>query len=597
MQSADIRKSFLDFFVAREHTLKASSSLVSKDPTVLLTTAGMQQFVPYFVGDEEPTERRYTSSQKCFRTPDIDEVGDRTHLTFFEMLGNFSIGDYFKQEAIEWAWEYMTRVLKLPQEKLWVTHFAGEKDIPRDTEALEIWKKIGIPDQRIKAFGRESNFWGPPGESGPCGPSSEIHIDLGPESSAKKEKHDCGPNCDCGRFLELWNLVFMQYFCAEDGVLTALPAKNIDTGAGLERLAMAAQGKKTVFETDLFMPLLEEIARRTKKTYQENERAFRIIADHVRGATFLVSDGVRPGKNGRDYILRRVVRRAIRTAEVLGLSEPFVSDLAMVVVAMYSREYPELAKNREVIRRELIQEEERFRTTLKKGLKHFEQVTTEGKLSGPEAFHLYETYGFPIELVRELAIERNIKLDEKGYNESLQKHQELSRVGAMDKFQRKGGGQGEEVKKAHTATHLLHQALRDVLGMHVKQAGSRLFDDELSFDFTHPQKMSDQERAKVEEIVNKKIQQNLPMMMQMMTLDEAKKSGAIGLFEKKYGDKVQVCSIMEGDKPYSREFCGGPHVENTNQVQLFKITKEKSSSAGIRRIKAIVGKKALEKTD
>jgi alanyl-tRNA synthetase len=597
MQSADIRKSFLDFFVARGHSLKASSSLVSKDPTVLLTTAGMQQFVPYFVGDEEPTERRYTSSQKCFRTPDIDEVGDRTHLTFFEMLGNFSIGDYFKQEAIEWAWEYMTSVLKLPKEKLWITYFAGEKDIPRDTEALEIWKKIGIPDQRIKAFGRESNFWGPPGESGPCGPSSEIHIDLGLESSSKKEKHDCGPNCDCGRFLELWNLVFMQYFCAEDGVLTALPAKNIDTGAGLERLAMAAQGKKTVFETDLFMPILDQIAKRTGKTYQENQRAFRILADHIRGATFLVSDGVRPGKNGRDYILRRVIRRAIRTAEVLGVSEPFVSELATVVIKMYGSEYPELAKNEKIIRSELRQEEERFRTTLKKGLKHFEQVTTNGTLSGPEAFHLYETYGFPIELVRELAVERNIKLDEKGYKESLQKHQELSRIGAMDKFQRKGGGQGEEVKKAHTATHLLHQALRDVLGLHVKQAGSRLFDDELSFDFTHPQKMSDQERAKVEEIVNQKIKQSLPMMMQMLTLEEAKKTGAIGLFEKKYGDKVQVCSIMEGDKPYSREFCGGPHVENTNEVQLFKITKEKSSSAGIRRIKAVVGKKALEETN
>lgn len=565
---------------------------MSSDPTVLLTTAGMQQFTPFFIGDEEAPEKRYTSSQKCFRTPDIDEVGDETHNTFFEMLGNFSIGDYFKAEAIPFAWEYVTNILKLPKEKLWVTVFAGEKGVPRDDEAEKIWLSLGVPKERIREFGRDSNFWGPPGESGPCGPSSEIHMDLGPEKSHQKEKHECGPNHSCGRFLELWNLVFMQYYQAEDGVLSALPAKNIDTGAGLERLAMVVQNKPNIFETDIFSPLLEKIEVLSGKKYSDEARAFRIIADHVRGSTFLIADGVRPGKNGRDYILRRVIRRALRQGEQLGMHEPFLAQLADVVIAQYQEQYPELTKERDVIAKELTVEEENFRRTLRRGLKHFAEVTKDGKLTGLEAFHLYDTYGFPIEVVRDLATERNVSVDEKGYEEAFKKHQELSRVGAMEKFKRKGGGQGEEVKKAHTATHLLHQALRDVLGNHVTQAGSRLFDDELSFDFKHPAKMTDEERAKVEEIVNQKISLGLPMHMEKLPLEQAKKLGAIGLFEEKYGDLVQVCSILEGEKAYSREFCGGPHVENTKEVKLFKIIKEKSSSAGIRRIKAIVGRKA-----
>lgn len=596
MQSSELRESFQKFFEERGHTRVPSSSLVSKDPTVLLTTAGMQQFVPYFVGDEEPAHKRYTSSQKCFRTPDIDEVGDESHNTFFEMLGNFSIGDYFKADAIQWAWEYVTNVLNLPKKKLWATYFSGdtERSIDADDEAKELWIKVGIPEDQIRGFGKDSNFWGPPGESGPCGPSAEIHIDLGAEHSKNKTKHDCGPNCDCGRFLELWNLVFMQYFCAEDGTLTALPSKNIDTGAGFERLLMVVQGKSSIFETDIFAPLLSKLAELTGKPYRDNARSFRVIADHLRGATFLVSDGVTPGKNGREYILRRIIRRAVRQGQTLGLNDDFLAQLASVVVETYGSAYPDLKKNLQNIQEVLTEEEHKFRSSLARGLKHFEGVTKDRKLSGEEAFHLYETYGFPIEVVRELSQEHEIQFDEQGYEQALEKHQELSRVGAMDKFKRKGGGQGEEVKKAHTATHLLHQALRDVLGPHVTQAGSRLFNDELSFDFTHPQKMTDEEKTQVEQIVNDKIRAHLPMNMEVLPLDEAKKKGAIGLFEKKYGDKVQICSIMEGDKAYSREFCGGPHVHNTEEVQLFKITKEKSSSAGVRRIKAVVGKKALE---
>ncbi|MFO0705134.1 MAG: alanine--tRNA ligase [Candidatus Andersenbacteria bacterium] len=596
MTSSEIRESFLQFFEKRGHTRVPSSSLVSKDPTVLLTTAGMQQFIPYFVGDEEPPKRRYTTSQKCFRTPDIDSVGDESHNTFFEMLGNFSIGDYFKKDAIPWAWEYVTTVLKLPADQLWATYFSGdpERKVAADTEAHDLWKSVGIPEARIVGLGTESNFWGPPGESGPCGPCAEIHIDLGVDRSRRKDPHECGPNCDCGRFLELWNLVFMEYFCAEDKSLSPLPAKNIDTGAGLERLTLVVQDKRSVYDTDLFVPLLDKIAELTGKKYADFAREFRIMADHTRGATFLISDGIKPGKNGRDYILRRVIRRAVRQAQRLGLTKDFMATLAEVVIAHYKESYPELAKEGARILSEITAEEQKFRQSLARGLKHFENVTKDGKLSGAEAFHLYETYGFPIEAVRDLTREQKVKFDEAGYEQALAKHQELSRVGAMDKFKRKGGGQGEEVKKAHTATHLLHQALRDVLGTHVTQAGSRLFDDELSFDFTHPTKLTDEQKAKVEAIVNEKIKKHLPMQMQIVPLDEAKKLGAIGLFEKKYGDKVQICSIMEGDKAYSREFCGGPHVDNTGTVQLFKITKEKSSSAGIRRIKAVVGRKALE---
>lgn len=598
MQSGEVRESFLRFFEKRKHQRVPSSSLVSKDPTVLLTTAGMQQFVPYFLGDEEPPAKRFTSSQKCFRTPDIDEVGDETHLTFFEMLGNFSIGDYFKDDAIPWAWEYVTKVIKLPKDKLWCTYFAGEpatgsnKAIPEDTEARDLWLKVGVPESHIKGFGKDSNFWGPPGESGPCGPSAEIHIDLGVEHSRNPHEHLCGPNCECGRFLELWNLVFMQFYCAEDKSLTPLPAKNIDTGAGFERMVMAVQGKSSVYETDIYAPLMAMVTELTGKRYDQFRREFRIIADHARGATFLLAEGVRPGKNGRDYILRRVIRRAVRQAERLGLQQNFMERLAQVVIDQYGSLYAELTKNVQSIVSEIRAEEERFRITLARGLRHFTEVTKAGSLNGADAFRLYETYGFPIEAVRDLTREYKIKFDEHGYDDAVLAHQEKSRVGAMDKFKRKGGGQGEEVKKAHTATHLLHQALRDVLGAHVKQAGSRLFDDELSFDFTHPSKLTDEERSKVEAIVNEKINKALPMQMRIVPIAEAKKLGAIGLFEKKYGDKVQICSIMEGDRAYSREYCGGPHVNNTREVKLFKITKEKSSSAGIRRIKAVVGRKA-----
>ena len=595
MESKDLRESFIRFFEERGHVRQPSSPLVSDDPTVLLTTAGMQQFIPYFTGDRDAPHKRYTSAQKCFRTVDVEEVGDTSHLTFFEMLGNFSIGDYFKAEAIKWAWEYLTNVLKLPADKLWVTYFEGEpkRGVDPDKEAHDLWKSIGLPADHIRGFGSDTNFWGPPGESGPCGPSSEIHIDLGVERSSKPHDHECGPNCDCGRFLELWNLVFMQYFCAEDGSLSALPSKNIDTGAGFERLLMVVQGKNTIFETDLFVPIIKKVEQLSNKEYKENEKSFRIIADHVRGAVFLIADGVRPGKSGREYILRRVIRRAVNYEHQLGIRTHRLEDLAEVVVNLYESAYPELRSQLGLIKDVLIDEEQRFRKTIERGLKHFENISAGGDvISGADIFYIYETFGFPIELSREIAREKGTTIDERGLEQALKEHQELSRVGAMEKFKRKGGGQGDEVKKAHTATHLLHQALRDVLGGHVTQAGSRLFDDELSFDFTHPTKMTDEQKQKVEEIVNQKIKLDLPMLTEIVTPDEAKAKGAIGLFEKKYGDKVQICSVMEGDQAYSREFCGGPHVHNTAEIQQFKIVKEKSSSAGIRRIKAVVGRKA-----
>jgi len=600
MTSEELRKTFLNFFAERGHTIAPSSSLISDDPTVLLTTAGMQQFIPYFMGDKEPPAKRYTTIQKCFRTPDIEEVGDDSHLTFFEMLGHFSIGDYFKADAIPWAWEFLTQTLGISKDKLWITIFEGEpaRDgraaIPADDEARKLWLELGVSEDRIVAAGRPDNFWGPPGESGPCGPNAEVHIDRGVEHSRRKDEHACDPSCECGRFLELWNSVFMEYFCAEDGSLTPLPAKNIDEGAGLERIAMVLQGVPTIYETDLFVPLIKRIETLCGKKYEDHRSAFRIIADHARGATFLIADGVKPGKSGSEYILRRVIRRAVVQGHKLDLHKHFMDDLAQVVIEQYKEHYSELDKPK-LIKMVLETEEQGFRKTIEKGLAYYKAATESGSLSAADVFYLSTTLGYPVELTQELAKEEDKSLEvdfADKLNVLFKEHQEKSRIGAMEKFQRKGGGQGQEVEKAHTATHLLQQALRDVLGAHVTQAGSRLFDDELSFDFTHPEKMTDEQKAEVEHIVNEKIQQRLPMVTAQMGVEEAKEQGATGLFEEKYGDTVQVCSIMEGDKPYSRELCGGPHVENTSQVELFKIIKEKSSSAGIRRIKAVVGKKA-----
>jgi alanyl-tRNA synthetase len=592
MTSQEIRQKFLKFFEEKGHKVVPSSSLIPDDPSVLLTTAGMQQFVPYLSGQVKPPYQRACSVQKCFRTDDIDEVGDDVHHTFFEMLGNWSFGDpdapdgvgagYFKEGAIEYALELLTSEFKIPLNKLWVTVFQGENKIPKDEEAIDLWVKHGFPKERIFEFGAKENFWGPVGLVGPCGPCSEIHYDQTGQPCSLGEK--CGPNCSCGRFVEIWNLVFMQYNKNQSGEYELLPQKNIDTGAGLERLSALLQKKKSDYETDLFQSIIEDLPGK-------DLRAQRIIADHIRGICFLIADGVLPSNIEQGYILRRILRRAIRLGKVLNCSEKFLIPLAQKAIELYKDIYPELQTRQTDILTVIQKEEEKFSRTLEKGLREFEKITSQ-VISGQEAFNLFSTYGFPLELTKELAKEKGMKVDEVGFQEEFEKHQKISRAGVEKKFGGHGLGEArvfsqedeEKIKKLHTATHLLHQALRDVLGDHVQQMGSDINPERLRFDFTHSEKMTPEQIKKVEEIVNQKIKEDLPVKVEEMSPEEAIQSGALAFFKEKYGEKVRVYSI--GD--YSKEICAGPHVERTGQLGVFKIKKEQSSSAGVRRIKAIL---------
>ncbi|TSC95871.1 MAG: alanyl-tRNA synthetase [Parcubacteria group bacterium Athens1014_10] len=593
MSSKELRKIFLSFFEKRGHQIVPSSSLIPADPTALFTSAGMQQFVPYLSGETEPPYQRAVSTQKCFRTSDIDSVGNLRHLTFFEMLGNWSFGDYFKEEAIVFARDFITKEMKIPEQKLWITVFEGDKETPFDEESFKIWQKF-VDEKRIVKLSRESNFWGPVTSSGPCGPCSEIHYDLG-------KKFKCGEDChspacknkDCQRFIEIWNLVFMEYFQDADGKLKELPAKNVDTGMGLERLALIKQDKDDLFETDLFAPMIEKISELSEKKYQNNVKLFRIIADHSRAACFLISDGILPSKEDRGYVLRRILRRVIRYGKILNLPKNFLIPVAQAVIKNYQEAYPELKRKENDILVVLQDEEEKFNKTLEKGLKQFNNVTIKqfnNVISGEEVFHLYDTYGFPLELTKELAQEKGLKIDEKSFQDFFARHQEISRAGVKNKFGGHGlnGEIGKEEKykitKLHTATHLLHQALRDVLGGHIQQAGSDLTPERLRFDFTHPEKLTDEQKKKIEEIVNQKIKEKLEIKTEEMPYEEAIKSGVLAFFKEKYPKIVKIYSI--GD--YSKEICAGPHIENTSEISYFKIISEKSSSAGVRRIKAIM---------
>ncbi len=564
MTSREIRKSFLDFFAKKGHIIIPSSSLLPKDdPSVLLTTAGMQQFKPYYTGEKDPIKdfgvRRTASIQKSFRTSDIDSVGDESHLTFFEMLGNFSFGDYFKEDAIKWSWEFITKELGISPERCHVSVFNGDNEIPEDKESIEIWKSLGLSDNKIKKAGREDNFWGPTGNEGPCGPTSEIYVDN----------------------IEVWNLVFNEYYQRPDKTLTPLKQNGVDTGMGLERLAMVAQGAPTVFETDLFEPLIQAIPH---KDMDNEARAVRIIADHIRGSIFLISDGVLPSNVTQGYILRRLLRRAIRYGKVLGLEKNFLIPMAQKVMEMYKEFYPELSIKREDILTVIQKEEEKFSKTLELGIKEFEKIAISGIITSEGTFRLYESFGFPPELTKELAFERNIKFDESGFKAAMEKHQELSRTASAGMF--KGGlaDASEETIKYHTAAHLMLAALRQVLGEQVSQKGSNITPERLRFDFSYNQKMTPEEIKQVEDLVNDKIKEDLPVKMEEMTLEEAKAAGATGVFESKYGERVKVYSINN----FSKEICGGPHVERTGILGKFKIIKEESSSAGIRRIRAIV---------
>lgn len=590
----DLRQMYIDFFVSKGHKQISGASLIPEnDPTVLFTTAGMHPLVPYILGVEHPAGKRLCDYQKCIRTGDIDSVGDPHHLTFFEMLGNWSLGDYFKKEAIEFSYEFLTKVLEIDPSRLSVTVFAGEEGIPRDDEAAETWKRLGISEDRIFYKGREDNWWGPAGETGPCGPDSEMFIDTGRPACGP----DCGPGCKCGKYFEIWNDVFMGYRKEADGSYVEMQRKCIDTGMGIERTVAILQGKKSVYETEVFQPIIRAIEALCSRKYGENEDddvSIRIIADHIRTSVFILGDqkGVAPSNVGQGYILRRLIRRAVRHGKKLGIEGNFLSGLANVVLELYGKPYPELVEHSSFVFEELRKEEEKFSDTLVKGEREFDKMLpnlmkgNSRVISGRLAFKLYDTYGFPIELTEELAKEHGFSVDKKGFDEAFEKHQELSRAGAEQQF--KGGlaDHSEQTTALHTATHLLHAALRKTLGDHVGQKGSNITAERLRFDFTHPEPVTKEQLKIVEDLVNDAIARDLPVTVEKMTLDQARKQGAIAFFDSKYGEEVTVYTI--GD--FSKEVCGGPHVTHTGSMGHFRILKEQSSSAGVRRIKAVLEK-------
>ncbi|GMX58806.1 MAG: alanine--tRNA ligase [Candidatus Microsyncoccus archaeolyticus] len=596
MTSEELRKNFLDFFKKRGHIVVPSSSLLPSDKTVLFTTAGMQQFSLYLAGEKDPVKdfgsRHLTSSQKCFRTDDIEEVGDDTHHTFFEMLGNWSIGQddkgYFKEGAIKYALEFLEE-LGLDKNRLYITVFKGEGNIPKDKEAIDLWIKNGIPAERIREYEKKDNFWGPVGETGPCGPCSELHYDRGEKYGCGGA--NCGPNCDnCKRFVEIWNLVFMQYFKNDKGEYELLSQTNIDTGIGFERLVSLLQEKNSSYETDLFKDVISKIEEESNKKYEDNKKEFRVIADHSRAIVFLTSEGIIPSNVSQGYVLRRLIRRSIRYSKLIGFNFDQFYFLLDIIVDKYKDIYPEVVNKKYNIIKE---EEEKFAKTIEKGLLMIEKLITEKKdrtITGEEAFDLYQSYGFPLELVEEIANEKDFLVDKSGFNEALKKHQDVSREGMEKKFGGVGKDSGEMGVKYHTLTHLLHAALRKVLGDHVKQMGSDINSERLRFDFAHGIKMTEEEIKKVEDLVNEKIKEGLIVEKQEMSLDKAINDGALAFFKDKYGEMVFVWTIFnpQTKEVFSKEVCGGPHVETLKDLGIFKIIKEESSSAGVRRIKAIL---------
>ncbi len=652
LSANELRALFLKFFQEKGHSVIPSASVIPEnDPTVLFTTAGMHPLVPYLLGQKHPQGTRLTDVQKCIRTGDIDEVGDMSHLTFFEMLGNWSLGDYFKKEMIPWSWEFLTSPewLGIDPDKLAFTVFEGDDDCPRDEEAASLWRSCGVKDDHLFYLPKEHNWWGPAGVTGPCGPDTEMFIIT---------KKPCGPNCSpackCGAYLEVWNDVFMQYNKQKDGSFLPLSQKNVDTGMGLERTICVLNGKKSVYETDVFARILAKIEELSGKHYtaeDENTKAFRIVADHLRTATFIIGDprGIAPSNVGQGYILRRLIRRAVRYGMGLGLSEGFTAQVAEVIIDQYKEVYPELAQNAAFVLEQLTLEEGRFARTLKQGEKEFDKVlgnlrrTREAMekiladetlaaaeeavkthvlrpspdmlaaveavkagdiaavkrecaairdrlsmIDGRSAFKLYDTYGFPIEITKELAAEHGLTVDEEDFAKRFEQHQATSRSGAEQIF--KGGlaDHSEQTTCLHTATHLLQAALRQVLGDEVHQKGSNITAERLRFDFTFGRKVTKEELAEVEKLVNEAIAAKAPITMEEMTVAEAKAQGAMGLFESKYGEIVRVYTMGK----YSKEICGGPHASNTGDLVSFKIMKEEASSAGVRRIKATIGRKA-----
>ena len=593
----ELRDLYLGFFKSKGHAVIPGASVIPEnDPTVLFTTAGMHPLVPYLMGAmEHPAGKRLTDVQKCIRTGDIDEVGDAAHLTFFEMLGNWSLNDYFKKEAISWSFEFLTEHLGFRPEQLNVTVFRGEGSegeegyIPADEEAVAIWKSLGIPEERIFRLPREDNWWGPAGTTGPCGPDTEMFIDTGKEKCGP----ECRPGCHCGKYIEIWNDVFMQYNKNEKGEFVPLGRHNVDTGMGVERTVCMMSGAPTVYDTEIFAPIMAKIEELKTQECDDSLRAKRIIADHMRTATFILCDpkgGVKPGNIGANYVLRRLIRRAVRYARMLGIGEGFTVKLAEVICEKYSHVYPELKANLEQCRIDLEAEEKRFNATLDKGEAMYKKVAEQLKLhgqsqiSGKTAFKLYDTFGFPLEMTVEMATKDGLTVDKEGFDEANRKHQELSRTTSAGSFKAGLQDNSEVVTRMHTATHLLHAALHKVLGPTANQKGSNITAERLRFDFTWPEPMTAEQKAEVERLVNEWIAAGIDVSKKTTTVEEAKAEGAMALFGSKYGDQVTLYTI--GD--VSKEICCGPHVANTKELGGFKILKEQSSSAGVRRIKAVV---------
>ncbi len=594
MTAQELREKYIEFFRGKGHREISGKSLIPEnDPTVLFTTAGMHPLVPYILGELHPGGKRLVNYQKCIRTGDIDSVGDKTHLTFFEMLGNWSLGDYFKKEAIEFSYEFLTceKWLGFTPDHLHVTVFEGDSDVPQDREAADIWLSLGIPEERIYFLGREDNWWGPAGQTGPCGPDTEMFIDTGVSPCSP----DCRPGCYCGKYFEIWNDVFIQYNKTPERRYLPLDQKTVDTGMGIERTCAILQGKKTVFETELFMPIIRVIEEAAGINYGSDpdiDQSIRIITDHVRSAVFILGDekAVKPSNLGQGYILRRLIRRAIRHGRKLSMEKDFLFSSALAAVEIYKKLYPELGRSQKMILYELELEEKKFLQTLSRGEREFEKLlpnllkNPKKLLPGRIAFRLYDTYGFPIEITQELAAENGLEVDLEGFQAAFKKHQAISKSGAEKSFRGGLADHSDMVKKLHTATHLLHKALRLELGDHVQQKGSNITSDRLRFDFSYPEKLTLKQIERVEEIVNEQIRRDLPVSFNTMTLQEAKADGAIALFGDKYEEKVKVYSIGG----FSREVCGGPHVERTGALGRFRIVKEQSSSAGVRRIRAVI---------
>ena len=586
-----LREKYLGFFAERGHAVIQSASLIPEnDPSVLFTTAGMHPLIPYLMGQSHPKGHRLTDVQKCVRTGDIEEVGDDSHLTFFEMLGNWSLGDYFNHQSIKWSYEFLTskKYLGLDPDRISVTVFAGDDDAPRDEDSAKVWEECGIPKERIYYLPKKHNWW-IAGTTGPCGPDTEIFWDTGKPACSEH----CDPSCDCGKYLEIWNNVFMQFNRQADGTYLPLTQKNVDTGMGLERTVCVLNGFKSVYDIDLFQGAFAKIEELSGKKYNSDPktmRAMRIIADHVRTSTFLLGDpvGVVPSNVDQGYVLRRLIRRAVRMANSLGMPKGSIAEIAKVYIDVYKDVYPELTQNHDKIIDELNKEEDKFSKTLVAGEKEFTKVISHiqgNVVPGGTAFKLYDTFGFPIEMTEELAAENGYTVDVEGFKQKFAEHQAKSHAGSEQRF--KGGmaeGGGIETTYLHTATHLLQAALRKVLGDEVKQKGSNITPERLRFDFSFSRPMTAEEIAETQRLVNDAIQRDLPITCEEMPVEEARKTGAIGLFGDKYGEVVKVYTI--GD--FSKEICGGPHAEHTGQLGHFVIQKEQSSSSGVRRIKAIL---------